>query len=74
MKKSDNWQDIETAPTNRRVILGRWAWFLGNLQWEEDVGTAYRSSWFGLGREKTYDGHRNSHWRQLPPPGGEPKP
>ncbi len=67
------WQEIKTAPTDTRVLLGRYIAYNGedSLEWRVDIGIPWETKrgWFGrLKRVRTFDGERFSHWKPQPEP------
>jgi hypothetical protein len=68
MSEQSKWQPIETAPTNVRVLCGRWDIWMDRQEWRVSDGAVFESWFFGLLKKRTYHGREYSHWQPLPPP------
>lgn len=62
------WQPIETAPTDTRVMLGKWSFGASTPYWYESDGIPWESCWFGYSRRSNFDGKYYTHWKPLPEP------
>jgi hypothetical protein len=65
----NQWQPIETAPINEKVMLGRWEsgydFNEGGLLWRDHIGIAWKIRFYFWKVRADYGG-RATHWKPLP--------
>jgi len=66
MSEDSGWQPIDTAPHEKRVLLGWRDW--RDYQWCTDVGPATTGQRFGNGYSNLSQHGSATHWHPLPAP------
>lgn len=63
-----DWQPIETAPRDVKVIMGGWYIVSERKDWETRDGVVYESYLFGFLKRRTIRSSDYTHWMPLPEP------
>jgi hypothetical protein len=61
------WKPMDTAPSDRPVICGKWDLFMNKMEWRTASHIAWETTWLGR-RRKDYGAREYTHWQELPPP------